>query len=453
LVRLKGVFHGVRTAEGLSGATIVAMIAIAVMMILGGPIPGMVVTILIGLAGLGLLAALPFANGGAGVKEQPLLLRCGLLGLAILPLLQLVPLPPSIWHALPGQELRIETLSLVGLADSWQPLSLTPAYTAGAAVIGIGFVALIMLLLALPERAIRRIAWFVMAIVAANIVIGLFQVASGGRILQFYDASDHGALIGFYANKNHAAMVLAASMPIMAYLLGNRAHPEGTRTWLGLYIGIILVAIVTTNSRAGIGLGLLTALLLGICYIRAVKPIYVVGIAAFGIIALLFVSQSHAFEQLFTRFNAVDDDLRWQFLWSSKPLIDTYWIYGSGIGSFSTLYAAHESLSLVKPTIVNQLHNDYVQIVMETGLIGTFVLLVLLAGLIWRGVSIWRLSVRERRLPVFFGVLMLAVVALHSGVDYPLRRPAVLPILALAVILVIRGDLSASTGLMRRKRA
>jgi len=429
----------------------IAMLAITVLMIFGGPVPDVAATILLAATGLALLGALAFTEWSAALRAQPLAFRFGLLGIALLPLLQIVPLPPSLWHALPGQALRIQTLTLAGLADSWQPLSVTPLFTAGAVVVAIGFVALLMLLLTLPAQDLRRIAWLVLALVVLNILIGLVQVASGGQALQFYRAADHGALIGFFANKNHAALVLAASLPIAAYLLGSREHPEGARTWLGLYAGVVLVALVTTNSRAGVGFGLVTVLLLGSLYVRAIKPVYVVAIAAAAIAGLVLLSTTSAFEQVFNRFNDVNEDLRWQYLWTSRPLIERYWLLGSGIGSFSTLYAVGESLAWVKPTLVNQLHDEYPQLLLEAGLPGIALLLAIVGGVIWRGARVWTQGARNHRLPLLCGALILVLIAVHSGVDYPLRRPAVLPILALAMILVIRGDLTASTGLVRRK--
>ena len=41
----------------------------------------------------------------------------------ILPLLQLVPLPPSVWQALPGRELPAQIDASLGL-NIWRPLTL-----------------------------------------------------------------------------------------------------------------------------------------------------------------------------------------------------------------------------------------------------------------------------------------------------------------------------------------
>lgn len=428
-----------------------AMLAIAIMMVMGGGVPGVVTTVAMAVAGLVLLACLVPAGGASSLRDQPLLLRIGLLCVALLPLLQVLPLPPSWWQALPGQALRLQTLTLAGLADSWQPLSVTPLYTAGAAVVGIAFAALMALLLALSPADFRRVAWFVMAIFVANILVGLLQVSTGGQTFRLHRAADYGAFLGFYANKNHAALMLAASLPVAAYLLGSRDHAQGSRTWLLMYAGVVMVALVTTNSRAGIALGLLTVAVLGALYVRRVKPVYAIAGAAVLVIAAIVVSTTSAFDVVFSRFGNVGEDLRWQYLEASRPIIARYWLLGSGIGSFSTLYTVGEGLALLKPTYVNQLHNEYPQLLLETGVPGVVILVALTGAILWRGVAIWRAGNAELRLPLICGGLILALIAFHSVVDYPLRRPATLPILALAIALAIRGDLTASTGFARRR--
>src|SRR5688572_18514732 len=48
---------------------------------------------------------------------------------AALPLMQLVPLPQSLWMALPGRADFISTLDAAGLEAGWRPLSMSPRGT------------------------------------------------------------------------------------------------------------------------------------------------------------------------------------------------------------------------------------------------------------------------------------------------------------------------------------
>jgi O-antigen ligase len=437
--------------SGLQLQTILTMLAIVVMMLLGGGVPGVLTTSVIAAAGLVMLGTIAVTDGLRGLRDQPLAFRLGLIGIALLPLLQLVPLPPAWWQALPGGDLRTEILALVGLENSWQPISLTPLFTSRTAAIAITFVALVTLLLAVPADQFRRLGWLILALVGINILVGLVQIASGGQALQLHRIAHQDALLGLFANKNHVAMVLAASLPLAAYLLSSRENAKDSRAWLGVYAGIVLVAIVATNSRAGLFLGLVAALLLGSLYIRAVKPVYLLTGAAVLILSLVLVSMTSAFDIVFSRFGNVEDDGRWQFLSTSIPLIERYWLTGSGLGSFSTLYATQEGLASITPAYVNQLHNEYPQLLLEAGVAGVALLLCLLAGGVWSAVRSWRSGAKDRRLASLCGALTLGLVAAHSLVDYPLRRPATLPVLALAIAMVVRGDLVALSAGARRK--
>ena len=52
-----------------------------------------------------------------------------LVGLIILPCLQLVPLPPALWSVLPGRSLITEILTTAQVPMSWRPISLIPVET------------------------------------------------------------------------------------------------------------------------------------------------------------------------------------------------------------------------------------------------------------------------------------------------------------------------------------
>ena len=45
--------------------------------------------------------------------------------LAALMAIQLIPLPPGIWTALPGRERYLEAAAAIGIPQPWRPISLT----------------------------------------------------------------------------------------------------------------------------------------------------------------------------------------------------------------------------------------------------------------------------------------------------------------------------------------
>lgn len=378
-------------------------------------------------------------HGFAFLAPLPMAARVGVVGIALLPLLQMVPLPPALWHALPGQDLRRGTLALAGLDQSWQPLSLEPASTALAAILAIGFVALLGLLLQIGDAAFRRMLQLAVGLVLAGIAIGLLQVASDGHPQLVVD--NMGAtMLGFFANKNHMALAIACTMllvgfPVVRDLFGR----EWRRPAIIGYLLLAAVAIVTTNSRAGLILGALAAAAVLADLLRGLALRWRIAIAAGGVLLFAGILSSTAFRAVSGRVGDVDDDLRWRFTEWSWPLIQQYWPSGSGFGSFATLFAAHERLEWVKPTAVNAVHNDYLQLLLEGGVPAVLLLVALIAGVAVaarRGLRLGRRDPARREL--IAGLAIVGLCLLHSLVDYPLRRPAAWLFLALALAAIFR---------------
>src|SRR5262245_17066842 len=84
-------------------------------------------SVLLLLAALWRLADHPDRGPGRGV-----LVFCVLVVLA--PLVQLIPLPPSVWTQLPNRAVEVESMELAGRELSWMPLSIAPQATALSAI-------------------------------------------------------------------------------------------------------------------------------------------------------------------------------------------------------------------------------------------------------------------------------------------------------------------------------
>lgn len=378
-------------------------------------------------------------DGLRTVSKMALPGRVALVGIAVLPLLQLIPLPPAMWQALPGQELRLATLTQAGLAATWQPLSLEPFSTALIAILAIGFVTLVASLLRLSDSAFRAILQVVVAVVILGIAVGLLQVVSGGQPnLQVTNMGN--TMLGFFANKNHMAIALACSILIFGMVVSKDLFARRQRRVVTLgYTGFMLICIVTTNSRAGLALGALAAAIVLADLARGVALRWrMLGIGALVLLLGALLSTS-AFVLVSNRVGDVSKDLRWQIATWSWPLAKQYGVLGSGLGSFTTLFAAHEELTWVKPTIVNAAHNDYLQLLIETGLTGV-VLLVLLAVAVGRAAWLCWVTPRTgaRSVEMVMGLSIIMLFALHSGFDYPLRRPAAWIFFAIAVATAFR---------------
>lgn len=383
-----------------------------------------------------------------------------LLVLAV-PVLQLVPLPPAIWTALPGREAALESLGLAGAAESWRPLSLTPYSTLAALLAMIPPVCVAFAMSRLSARRQRLVLAAVVGIGLLTALLGVLQVAAGDTRLNFYEASHRGWVTGFQANRNAAADVLLVAFLALALLARPYLLPESSAKGIlsrkssvfaavGALALVLFAAIIMTGSRAG--MALLVPTLLFATAILFVGPgtaptlpkgrTMLIGIATmFGLSAVLLwlAIDGGAYARLAGRLGAIGSDIRpelWEDTWFA---IKTYWPAGFGLGGFETAILPAEQLTFLDITRPNRAHNDYLELALEAGLPGLAVLLVVALALATIGVRSWR-KAEENRPSLTFSLGTFCVLLLHSVVDYPLRSMAVAVLVAIAT-----GMLSATS--------
>jgi O-antigen ligase len=108
--------------------------------------------------------------------------------------------------------------------------------------------------------------------------------------------------------------------------------------------------------------------------------------------------------------------------------------FGSGVGSFRKVYPLFENPDSILPTVVNHAHNDYAELLLETGVIGA---LLTAAFLVWWVAAVRRVW-RDRGEGHYARAASIAsaVILVHSLVDYPLRTAAVSAGFAMSLALM-----------------
>ena len=128
------------------------------------------------LLALALPRAMPF------LKSFPSALAL-VVGAIALPCLQLIPLPPELWTALPGRDFVAEILTTAQAPISWRPISLIPSETWRALLSLLPSVAIFLAILSLGRDARRRLLLVALAIGVASAVLGMLQVMGGAAAL------------------------------------------------------------------------------------------------------------------------------------------------------------------------------------------------------------------------------------------------------------------------------
>jgi len=379
----------------------------------------------IGLAGL--------VDGHYPREARAALVFLGLI--CLVPIIQLVPLPAGYWSGLPGHALPAEISRLVGLGDQARPFSLAPEQTQLGALALIVPIAIFIATLQIGAAGRDQLLMVVVVFALVSAVVGVFQAAAGGGLhLDIYPQVHEGYPIGFFANRNHEADLLLIALPGTAQVIRSWALHE--RTKRSLMVGAVLflsLAVVSTQSRTAtallpLALGGALAIWVGDLRDRRIwigfAVLTVAMLISFAIIKLTPVGH-----RVLARFTTIADDSRsdiWKNTWAA---VNSFWPMGSGVGSFVPVYQMYEDLNSVRDAWVNHAHNDYMEILLETGVVGA---VLIVAYFVIACIALLPEAPRPLRGQRYFAVSTICILLAHSLTDYPLRTFGLLGIFALA---------------------
>ncbi|CAA2142102.1 O-antigen ligase [Hyphomicrobium sp. ghe19] len=382
--------------------------------------------------------------------------------LALVPMVQLLPLPAELWSRLPGRAIILQTYALIGQPRPAFPLSLTPSatYLSGLALLPPAAVFLGTLTLGYAHR--RSVSFVLIAMGIVSVLLGLLQLAQGpNSALRFYEITNKTEAVGFFANRNHfAALLYVATLFVAAHLIdaigimGQRTPRRRADanvavpllTWLTALL-MLTAAQLMARSRAGLvltDLALAATIAVGMTdrRIATSNPGFgrlIVGTAA-GIILLLLPL---ALYRILDRFGADPfADARISFARKTISAALQYMPFGSGLGSFVPVYQLYEKTSDLGLTYANHAHNDILEVWLETGIFGIALMGVFGVWIVRRTNSLWNDGSGVIH-GIDLGLARAASVAVflllaHSFVDYPLRTTAMMTVAAVALAFLIK---------------
>lgn len=373
-------------------------------------------------------------------KTAPITLRV-LIGLSVaLPIAYIIPLPPSVWSALPGRELMVQSYDLLG-DQVWASASVDPIRTLLALTALLAPLALLAIGWSAAADRIIWVGWAIVAIGLLNFLIGIPQVLSNGETGLLYPENPMpGVLFGTFANRNSTGLFLVGALTLAAFL---PMIPRLIRAEAAVRIGVcllLIVAIVLTRSRTALVLAMIP---LGLAALRMIltrarpRNGWLVIAPAGLILALLaglMVAAPGRVNDVVERFDNTGDAR--SYIWDDATYsAGRYWPTGSGTGTFDDVFQVDESLENMTVRRAGRAHNDYIEVAIEAGLPGLILVaawLLLVAGLSWRA----RLS-RDRWI-AWSGSAILLTVALQSVTDYPLRNMSLLTFASFALLMLVR---------------
>lgn len=404
------------------------------------------------------LVALVMITGvAATVPLRELRLRMPIYFLAAwvtLLVVQLIPLPPMLWRALPGRDFALRAADIAGQAQPWRPWSLGPDLTLNSVVAILPAFAMLLALAALPTRLWPKLAfaWAVICVVSA--VLAVMQVASGDDNMYLYAISSFGYPNGLLANRNHQAVLLASGLPAIALWVSRETNGSRLAFLYGTGLTAFLVAlIVASGSRAGLAwaaVGLAGAAMIAVPKIRRLSSrdrwllTGMAGAAAITTSILLFSARALSVERLFAGDSATE--LRATNLGGILFLAKQYFPFGAGAGTFDPLFRMIEPDEGLTNLFFNHAHNELLELIITNGAFGLALLMLFLVWLLRATVRLY--SQRADRRLFDFGTAGITIIVILLGsslVDYPLRTPLLSTLFVMAVAwLDVRGNGSYS---------
>jgi O-antigen ligase len=459
-----------------------ALTLLAALLLGGGTRGGFLSDALLQLLAIPLLLLSVARLGDLFWRDRPTLWRLRwelgfCLAAALVPLVQLVPLPPVLWTLLPHRAPLIASFDGLGHGLPWLPISVSPNATwlSVAALLPTLAVFLGTILLGYRER--RLLSLVVVAFGIVSSFLGLLQIAQGpASRLRFFAATNVTEAVGFFANRNHYAAFLYVVLlfaAVWAVDIGFAVGPWRDRrifearsivivTASFLAIVVLLAAEAMARSRAGMVLTMVS--LVGVyCLVLADRRRRTLSatplnflVAAAGTAFILIVQ--FALYRMLARFNADPlDEARLQF---ARTTIEAAWAYmpfGAGLGTFVPVYGMFEKpQDLFAHAYINHAHDDILELWLETGIFGIALMAAFAAWFVARAAKIWRhgsIGTNEfDRMLARAATIAVALIIAHSFLDYPLRTAAMTAILAFACGLTVETSGADDRAKERRAR-
>ncbi len=220
----------------------------------------------------------------------------------------------------------------------------------------------------------RGFVWFGMIFGFLICIFGILQhLTFNGKLYWFREMHYGGIPFGPYVNRNHFAGFVELILPLaLVPLVLGRVRQE---RWpvVGLFVVVPIGALFLSVSRGGIvSFGVELAVLALVMIQRRTAGKQLFAAAAVLLLALLMVSWLGV-GQLLQRFSSfqsleVTAGKRASMRHDTLQIFLQHPIAGTGLGTLQIVYPPYESLYDGK--IVNHTHNDYLEALAETGILG-----------------------------------------------------------------------------------
>jgi O-antigen ligase len=373
-----------------------------------------------------------------------------------------VPFAPAVQKA--GKDLNSSQRSAIQMNSQWRSLSIAPSMSGGALLEMTAYGSLLLLILVYPfgppgrETEERLSQMIVMAALLSGLIVAIVGLIElfvwNGKILWLFVPCDWGSpqyamplrASGSFVNPDHFGDYLALVLPLAiggALFPSDRFYKQrAIRVFCGVTAFLVVCALLLSISRASwTAAAIALAILFGLSsrMPAAARP-RVLGLGsgtlprracvlAFATIALglMFIGpEGRGKVDLRLQQTLVSDDWfagRFELDADTLAMVRDYPPLGVGLGCWPELFP-HYRQPPWQPAIYREAHNDYAQVMAETGILGFVMIAWFFLGIARR----LNHAIAHTSVPVSPILVALCasvtVTAFHEFFDFSLHTPA-----------------------------
>lgn len=298
----------------------------------------------------------------------------------------------------------------------------------------------------------KRLRIFCYTIVLSGVfqaVYGVMMTLTGVEYLFLTPKASYlGNATGTFVNRNHLAGYLEMSLSVgIGLLLGlpkkTSSSPINWRGTVRVIIQILLsevailrglliimvIGLLMTHSRMGNAAFFNALLITGAIALLSSKhfrrPGFYAILISIILIDIALLGSLFDLEKVVDRLEStgLDTEKRDEVVRYALNMIPDFWLFGSGASTFAYVFPKYAQEYL--GAFYDFAHNDYLQIFVELGLIGSLPLALYVAVAIWRSGRLMKLQRSSTAGGIGFGCIMAATcLMIHSSVDFNLQIPA-----------------------------
>ena len=342
---------------------------------------------------------------------------------------------------MPGRADYVGALHAIGLESKQLSHSLMPSATWPSLWAGVPLTAAFLAPLLLTRKTIERALVILLCVAFFESIVSLIQFTQGVSSPLFFDSKfSNNRPVGTFNNRNHLADFFAMLISVWFYYF---AHGNANRVDAGkfsqafkpvfLMFGFgLLVMILLTQSRGGLIAGAFALLASSLILvgnkssIASLRQKLALGalVGGFAMAAVFSVGLETATARFVGGQFTSDAQARNAYALSTLGAAKSLWPWGSGLGAFEAVFPRFQASNSLG--YVEYAHNDYSQLLMELGVAGVLIAILLLVLVVKQLSSLYSLrrkSFSENTLRYLAGVGALTML-LHSWVEFNMHIPA-----------------------------